>query len=146
MGDVPAPAALGLTTLKHQIRDLLLQSLTSGADLPPAALRKALELQLSAAGVRLIGADWERRSHPYGNVIDISVEVPSEMAAGLAVTTTLAIPCGQDSSLYILGRQEGRWHLLMAEESDGYSRISGAQGGCTMQFLPRTLRVDGLWW
>src|SRR5208282_5045097 len=59
------------------------------------------------------------------------------------VTTTLAIPCGEDSSLYLLRREEGRWQLQIAVESDGYTKISGAQGNLRYAASPRD--ASGEW-
>jgi len=140
---VPPAAALGLATLKHQLRDLLLQALKGSTEVQASAVREVLEQQLLAAGVELIGSDWNRRTHPYGNVVGIKVETPSEMTGGLAVTTTLAIPCGEDSSLYLLRREEGRWQLQIAVESDGYTKISGAQGNLRYAASPRD--ASGEW-
>lgn len=136
-GEVPSAARPLLTSLKHQLRDLISESIIgqSNESQSPASLRRTLWDQLTARGVTIEqsrdgdGAeDFRESTHSLGDVYDIDVQRPAEHHDLITVTTTLAIPCGRDASLYVFQRKDNKWILVLAQEANDYENISGAQG------------------
>lgn len=127
---VPPAARSLLKELKHQLRDFLVEMITERASLPvdPVQLQSKLLARFKENGVRLSDDCQANWTHGYGCIADINLEYPPNHKQVLAVTTTLAIPCGQDTSLYIFEQQEARWKLVLAQESNDYEEIKGAQG------------------
>jgi hypothetical protein len=104
---------------------------------PEAAIAE-LSGDLHARGVVLGGC---KEDQP----IDASMEFPTEgdcvygidgfqveRSAGqpnlLALSTTLDVACGTDSSLYLLREEANGWRLLLALEAGGYSQVDEALG------------------
>ncbi|MGH9470445.1 MAG: hypothetical protein ACRD1N_08905 [Terriglobia bacterium] len=54
----------------------------------------------------------------------------------LAAVTTLEIPCGEDSSLYVYQRTAHAWRLALAFEADDYRQISGGLGTFEYRISP----------
>jgi hypothetical protein len=134
--DVPPAARPLLTRFKHQIRDLIAHTLSAyGVQINPADVRRIVWDQLSAEGVIVEqpreGApseDWLEGDHSYGDVYDVQAEMPTGHPELLAVITTLEIPCGRDSSLYIFRHDQSEWKLILAREANEYDQVNGAQG------------------
>lgn len=134
---LPAAAIPLLTQLKHQLLDLILETLNeSGAQKKtPKQLQASVLAKLSRVGVRVeaqkdVVADGNQREsgYIYADIYDIRIERPARHHNLLAVTTIIGVCCGDDSSLYVFKRNEAQWKLIPADESNGYTEISGAQG------------------
>ena len=54
----------------------------------------------------------------------------------LIATTSLSIPYGDDTSLYLFEFNGTSWKLVLTQESNGYRNISEAQGGLTYEVAP----------
>jgi len=130
-------ASEDLTTLKHQLRELFLQILASNGELEPTQLQALMIEKLKAAAIVTGGAEEDRTFRPYPGILEIRVEAPGGQTNHLALMTTLGIPCGTDSSLYLFERSAGVWKMVMALESDGYVKISGGQQGIRYSVAPR---------
>jgi hypothetical protein len=134
--EVPPEARGLLTSLKHEIRDLVSEIINDNDQSVSAKnLRTRIWDQLTAKGVT-IGQprehsiseyEWESKD-AYGDLFDITVSKPPGHPDLLAITTTLEIPCGRDSSLYLFQKHHSGWRLILAQEANGYSDVSGAQG------------------
>jgi hypothetical protein len=134
--EVPVEARGLLTYLKHQIRDLISKIINdTDRSVSDRNLRSKIWDQLTAKGVT-IGqprnhsiSEYESESkYAYGDLYDIKVSTPVGHPYLLGVTTTMEIPCGRDSSLYLFEKHHSRWRLILAHEANDYSDVSGAQG------------------
>jgi hypothetical protein len=143
--EIPPPARTLLTRLKHQLRD----SISATINAPESQGKSAGSLQarvltkLSGEGVAVgepkeeaVGEDYVEGDYLYGDIYSISVERPRSHPELLAVTTTLGVYCGSDSSLYLFKRVNGRWQLVLAQEANGYEDVSGAQGRFNYMISP----------
>ena len=134
---VPLRARPLLARLKHQIRDLISQALSaaSAGQLDSVALRTRIWDQLTSRGVTIgqprehatSDNDWQSK-YGYGDLYDVEVKQPLRHPELIAVTTTLEIPCGRDSSLYVFRKSNLDWRLIIAQEANDYDLVSGAQG------------------
>jgi hypothetical protein len=134
---IPSAARPLLTRLKHQIRDVIAETINAKGNesLPPESLRRTVWDQLATRGVTIeqprdgtIDEDSIESSYSFGEVYDIEIQKPNSSPELLAVTTTLQIPCGSDSSLYVFQRSDQPWKLVLAQEANDYAEVSGAQG------------------
>lgn len=126
---VPPAAKPLLTTLKHQLRDLIDNNLNSheGRSRDIDEVQKIILQQLRREGVAL-RQDYVETGCIYGNIEKIAVLRLANRPDLVAATTTIGICCGEDTSLYVFRRSEGRWKLIIAQESNDYDEVSGAQG------------------
>ncbi len=156
---VPLEARPLLERLKHQIRDLISQILTttSTEQRNSVALRTRIWDELTSRGVTIgqprehptSDDDWESK-YRYGDLFDVKVNHSVRHPDLIAVTTTLEIPCGQDSSLYVFRKSSRDWRLILAQEANDYDLISGAQGlfdyrispGRSREFFVLTVNVN----
>ena len=134
---VPLAAQPLLTRLKHQIRDLIAETINAEGNKSssPELLRKTLWDHLATRGVTIeqsrdgdIDEGSIESGYSFGEVYDIEVQRPAGHPDLIAITTTLEIPCGRDSSLYVFQRTIQQWKLVLAQEANDYDEISGAQG------------------
>ena len=145
---VPPEARSLLTELKHELRDEILARLDEAhrERRKPETVLAVLEKDLRARGWKP-GACWvvparnlfgmpEAGGCTYGG-FDVSIARPRGHRDLLAVTTTLGIACGTDSSLYLLRDEPAGWRLLLALEENGYDKVSGALGSFESLVSPR---------
>jgi hypothetical protein len=127
-----------LTELKHQLRDHITESLNSNLSLDhlqdPEKLQDILISELEHRSVRFEDAVDDQ--HPYGAVIDITVERPEGQSQILAITSSISIPYGDDTSLYLYERDGMSWRLILALEENDYAEISSAQYGLLYAVSP----------
>jgi hypothetical protein len=145
--DVPEAARPLLTQLKHQLRDLVWQGLNAeGAQPEPSTLRRRLMADLDRVGLAASAdSSGEQSSEWFTTFSDISLQQPLPGRRLVVATTRLAIPCGDDSSLYVFERGEGEpsWRLVLAVERDDYADVSGAAGSLDWKIASDP---DGPWW
>lgn len=137
-GAVPPQAKPLLKDLKAGLRELI-ASIVNTVNLGPDASRQVRERIVSALKERgvIVGAEPDLDSElGYGYVADISTTMPLQHADLLAVTVTLSIPCGNDTSLYLFRHSDERWNMILVDEVTGYSEISGARGQFKFQVSP----------
>jgi hypothetical protein len=102
--------------LKHQLRDLVVDALNSGAD---------VKTELDKAGIPI---DDDQNS-PYGRIVNVEVQSkPNGLATWAAVTTSLSVMCGEDTSLYLLEREEKGWQMRLVIESEFSKNVASAFG------------------
>ena len=81
--------------------------------------------ELARAGVR-IGSEEGRR--PYGQIQKVKIDwKPNGLSTWAALTTTLGVNCGEDSSLYLLRRDGNAWQLRFSMESTLRGEVTNAQ-------------------
>ena len=130
--EVPPRVAANLTGLKHALRDVVIDV---------AASPDAAEVAADALGARVVER-LEREDVPvgdegeFGAIPKIEFRRPPEYPAWLIATTTLSIPYGSDTSLYLFEMRGSSWKHVLTVESNGYSTISGAQGWLTYYVAP----------
>jgi hypothetical protein len=130
--DVPPRVRANLTALKHALRDVIVEVAAS-----PDALTVATEVLNARVVERL-----EREGVPvgdeggFGAIPKIEFRRPSEYPAWLIGTTSLSIPYGLDTSLYLFEIRGSSWKHVLTLESNGYTTISDAQGWLTYYVAP----------
>jgi len=133
-----------LTTLKHQLRDIIMARVkaSESAGQKPAQLRADVLATLAGYNVAVGEPEaWKNASSPddpevYGHVLGLEIERPSLHPDLLVAKTTLAIPCGNDTSFYLFRRKPGGYELALALEANGYETILGAQSGFAYSVSP----------
>jgi hypothetical protein len=131
--EVPQAARPLLKTLKRQLRDLVSETLVSSEHGPidSVAVRDSLVKALEAENITL-DADHDS----YGSLADIGIEKPFPQRDILVVTTSLTLPCGLDSSLYVFERGTTGWLLRLTHESNDYEEVNGGQEGLVWVMVP----------
>ncbi|HKG12945.1 MAG TPA: hypothetical protein VKB12_06385 [Pyrinomonadaceae bacterium] len=133
---IPPEARALLTKLKHQLRDLTRKTLDADADArtPAGVLNAKVLAALRREGVSIGGPKDD--VHTFGSVYAIDVMRPRRHRDLIAVTTTVSVHCGSDSSLYLFRREGARWRLVLADEAEGYEQVNGAQGSFDFRVSP----------
>ncbi len=72
----------------------------------------------------------------FGVIAGIHFSRPKEQPDWLIATTSLGIPYGIDTSVYVFEAQSGTWKNVLSVESNGYTEIRGAQGWLTHYVVP----------
>ncbi len=145
--DVPLPVRTLLTQLKHQLRDALIETINTDSPDHPEDVQQQLLTHLQAQGIALgqcesppsnnvFGGYPTMGKCAYGVIDDISLTQPPGHDNLIAMTTTLGIPCGTDSSLYLLRKETSGWMLILALESGAYDEITGAYGAFRYRVSP----------
>ncbi|HEY0384527.1 MAG TPA: hypothetical protein VGC64_00880, partial [Pyrinomonadaceae bacterium] len=128
---VPPAARPLLVQLKHQLRDLIADTLNApaGRSAQRAALRARVLVKLGEMGIKVGDPPSDKNyQYTYGYIEDIGFQTPPRHPELLAVVTSLTVRCGEDSSLYLFRREGVRWRLLLADEANNYEDIGGAHG------------------
>jgi len=136
---VPIPVRKLLTQLKHQLRDAMIDTINTDYNDKPEILVQHVIGQFQLQGIsidqcegppsnNLLGSKPSMGNCEYGVIEDISLKQINGHKNLLAMTTTLGIPCGADSSLYLLQKKKSGWELIFVSESNEYEDISGAYG------------------
>ncbi|MGH9773269.1 MAG: hypothetical protein ACRD4Q_16495, partial [Candidatus Acidiferrales bacterium] len=123
--DVPAQARPLLTGLKHSLRALVTSEIDAQPSSGASALQARLMGVLTGAGILHRG---QQAKEGYAQVGSVHIAQPPGHPNLLAAVTTLEIPCGEDSSLYVYQRTAHRWQLALAFEANDYRQISGGLG------------------
>jgi hypothetical protein len=134
--DIPVAAKPLLTTLKHQLRDLIANRLrfekrrVSTQQLQARAIVDLSNLGLidNEEGYVVFDGNYFDRGYDYGHIESITVTRPHCDFDVIAVTTTVGICCGEDTSLYLFKLEDEEWKLWLADEKNDYDRIDNAQG------------------
>src|SRR5215472_8141538 len=122
--DVPAAVIPMLTRLKHDLLASFQQVLNeSGPGVQAATAQEELLRRLQAAGVGLTDFYSEADQGGYGLIFNLEVRQPSGHSDLLMFRSELSIECGDDSSLYVFQKREGRWKVVIAIESNGYKKV-----------------------
>jgi hypothetical protein len=132
--NVPEPAKPLLMRLKRQLRDLIHQTINQDPELTPEYLQQIVLSELAIEGINI--AKWPDvvkfeeyvdRGFTYGDIDGISIQRPEGHPDLLAVTTTVSVCCGEDTSFYLFQNRKGKWDLILALESNYYDQIRHAQ-------------------
>jgi hypothetical protein len=76
----------------------------------------------------MVDENYVDSGYDYGWIHSITVARPPRCLDLIAVTTTIGVCCGEDTSLYLFKREGSEWTLILADEVNGYPLISGARG------------------
>ncbi|HZS06788.1 MAG TPA: hypothetical protein VFD58_18275 [Blastocatellia bacterium] len=134
---LPAAAIPLLRRLKHQLRDLVSAKLNAQNEgqPTPAQSEAGIQAALKKIGVAVeepkevvVDEKYEDRDYVYGDIYGVEIRRPAGHHDLLAATITVGVCCGEDTSLYLFRKQGRAWKLILADESDGYTEVSGAQG------------------
>jgi hypothetical protein len=127
---IPVAAKPLLTTLKHQLRDFIANRLrfqkrqVSTQKLQARTIVDLSELDLI---VDEEGSFYDpnkfEKGYDYGDIYSITVTRPRFDFDVIAVTTTVGICCGEDTSLYLLRYESEEWKLWLADEKNDYDSI-----------------------
>lgn len=130
--EVPAAVSRDVTDLKHGLRDVIIEVLAAPktATAAPDALAGQVIERLKREDVPVGDTGG------YGVISNIEFRRPPEFSSWLVATTTLSIPYGEDTSLYVFELSNDSWKHVLTQESNGYKDISEAQGWLTYQVVP----------
>jgi hypothetical protein len=125
---IPPEVRALLTRLKQQLLDLVERTLDAevSASTPTRTARARVLAALAREGVGV--GEPPDDVHTFGSVYPVELTRPRGHDDLLALTVTLSVHCGSDSSLYLFRREGARWRLVLADEADGYEDVTGAQG------------------
>ena len=105
------------------------------AHLSASNLQLAINAKLKADGVLtdqstdvVVGENYRDTGYDYGDVFEITVTQPVGHPDLLAVTTTIGVCCGEDTSFYLYRRHGFGWSLALAYTAGYYDEINGAHG------------------
>ena len=137
---IPPAARPLLTVLKHRLRDLISDLLrVQGSEASPQQLQAKVIVDLRRSGVIVSepacvthDQNYVDTGYGYGDIYDIAIKRPHYGLDLIAVTTTIGVCCGEDTSLYLFKYEDKNWKLILASEANDYELVSGAQG--TFQF------------
>jgi len=130
--DIPVAAKPFLTTLKHQLRDWIANRLrfekrhVSSQQLQAQAIVDLSDLGLidDEEGYVVYDANSFDRGFDYGDINSITMTRPHYDFDVIALTTTLGICCGEDTSLYLFRYEDEEWKLWLTDEKNDYDSIS----------------------
>lgn len=128
---VPDAARPLLTLLKQQLLNLINETIQAPENQgkSPAQLRAITIKKLAKLGIKL--GYWTEDTpdtYIYGYISKITLQHPPKNPNLLAVTTTIGVCCGEDTSLYIFQKHLSRWLLVLRHEANNYAEVSGAHG------------------
>lgn len=135
--DIPVAAKPLLTLLKHQLRELISDTINarSNPQQNPKRLRANIIHKLKSDGITVEEPkeptdddDTVEAEYAYGDIYNIAIERPAKHADLLVATTTLGVCCGEDTSFYIFKNNGGRWEIALAQEANDYDEITEAHG------------------
>jgi hypothetical protein len=134
--NIPVAARPLLTTLKHKLRDLIANRLrfekrrVSTQELQARVIVDLSDLGLidDEEGYFVVDANYFDRGYDYGDIDSVTVTRPHYDFDVIAVTTTIGVCCGEDTSLYLFKYENEEWKLWLADEKNDYDSIDKAQG------------------
>jgi hypothetical protein len=145
--NVPPRAIRLLTDLKQKLRELVTIALNTSTEAgdDPANAKKMVINALDRQGIRVESPDdSDAPSHnqlpdnscAYGSIYSITIDKPVHYADIIAVTVTIGINCGEDTSLWLFKKHNARWVCVFINQVDNYSDITTAQGNFDYKILP----------
>ncbi len=135
--DIPEAAKPLLTTVKQELCGLIQDTLNNPdfRGMNPQELRAQIVSRLKSVGIAVAEpqptSDTETAANaisPFGTLLGVTLATPDGYPDLLVATTTLSIPCGDDSSLYLFEKHADGWELILGQEVNDYDSISDAQG------------------
>ena len=144
---IPVAARSLLTILKHQLRDLISESLNTvqSHDVLSTTQAQARVLIALKRGNVSVGEppdegyiDEEAWNLPYlyGDIYNITLKQPAGLHDVIVATMTIGVCCGRDTSFYLFQKRGACWVLTLTQEANGYAQIDGAQGMFDCRIAP----------
>ncbi|MGH9760149.1 MAG: hypothetical protein ACREAC_04810, partial [Blastocatellia bacterium] len=119
--EVPMPVRELMPSLKHQLRDLIALTLESDPGIGPAEFKAKVLSELASIAITVGETESEKADYRsdacrfgYGAIHDIEVAQPNDDRDLIAVTTSLGVVCGEDTSLYLFERRRNVWKLVIS--------------------------------
>ncbi len=142
--NIPDAARPLLTRLKHQLRDLVFDTINERRDQSPnpTRLQTSVLNKLKIDGILVeepaegIEDDYLENGYAYGSINNITIQRVVNHPDLLAATTTIELCCGSDTSLYIFKNDGTQWNLVLAHEANEYADVSGAHGALKYAISP----------
>ena len=134
-----------MTVLKRQLRTLVIEVLKhpTAPDQSAHELKRQVIDRLKQQGATVASPPfpkfWNAEAEKiisYGYIDEIEFKRPGGHPDLLAVATTLAINCGEDTSLYLFRQNREGYQLILALEANGYEEVSGAQSSFDYSISP----------
>lgn len=135
--NIPVAAKPLLTLLKHQLRDLISDTINArnNQQQKPQRLRASIINKLKSDGItvkepkeEVVDEDYVETEYVYGDIYNVAIEQPAKHTDLIVATTTLGICCGEDTSFYIFKHNGAQWELVLAQEANDYDEITEAHG------------------
>lgn len=129
--DVPPAVRVLLAGVKGDLRDMatfLMRDQPAAGDVTAVNVQRAMTAALHDAGA------LESCQSQYGTLSAPKVTSPAPDL--VAVVTDLAIPCGDDASLFLFRHDPDGWHLVLDREKNDYESVSGAAGSFEFRVSP----------
>ncbi len=133
--NIPLSAKPLLTRLKHQLRDLISETINArnNQQQKPRRLRASIINELKSDGITVEepketvdDENYVETDYVYGDIYNIAIERPATHPDLIVATTTLGICCGEDTSFYIFKNDGAQWKLVLGQETNDYDEISDA--------------------
>jgi hypothetical protein len=139
---VRKPVRAMLTRAKHDMRDQIVAAMSQDPEIGarPDAIQAAIKRRFGQAGLKeRRGDDLLRYASRFGAHVSEVPEHPELMA----VTLSIEIPLGDDTSLYVFARGPSGWDMVLASEVNGYASTTRAQSRFRYKISPSA--DDGNW-
>jgi hypothetical protein len=142
---IPPGASSLLSDLKGQLEQLVSQTLADpgAANASPSDLQDRINNKLKADGVlsprsgeTVVDQNYVDAGYDYGDVYDIAVTQPADYPDLLAVTTSVGVCCGEDTSFYLYRKHPDGWSLALVYSAGGYEEVDGARARFQLGISP----------
>jgi hypothetical protein len=135
---IPAQAKPLLAELKNDLEVLVTDVLADprAAHMSASDLQSAINAKLKSDGVLTSRSTDDYSRYDYGDVFDVTVKQPVGHPDLLAVTATIGICCGEDTSFYVYRRHGSKWSIALAYTAGDYDDVSGAHGQVQVGISP----------
>lgn len=144
--DVPPIAQKLLPEMKAGLREIIGGTLNAYPAASVDTLRQLILERLTRDGLEPLNSAQSNDDddpNSFGYLSKIELHQPLSNRNLLAVVTTLTVPCGSDSSLYMYELRGPKWELVLADEANGYDNVAGAQG--SFQYAVSPPDTGGSW-
>lgn len=135
--NIPVEVKPLLTELKHSLETLIEQTLNKhyGKYTNVEIIKTQILKEITDQGIEFSSwpdsiqyNDYIDNGFVYGQISGVDVKRPKgTMDNYLAITTNIDVCCGQDTSLYLFKNENKSWKLILAQESNNYDTVAGAQ-------------------
>jgi len=127
-GDVPPQARPLLRQLKAEFQQVVLSEVHSiRVGVTSASLVRARVIDtLRARGMVVGGEPDPNKELGYGYILDVAASAPDGHDDLLAITFTISITCGADTSFYLFRKGKEGWNAIVTDEVSDYGEISDA--------------------
>jgi hypothetical protein len=146
--EVPPDVQKLLPQMKAGLRKMISEVLNAYPAASVDVLRHLVLEELKSADVQPRNSvqfveNYDPEAGSFGYVYDVEIRQPAPGLKLLAIVTTLDVPCGSDSSLYVYELRGASWQLVLIDEASDYDTVADAQG--SFQYAVSPPDKDGGW-